>query len=424
MLQRATPSHPRPGNRELLARGQAVMPGGVLASYRMPDEVAFVAACGQGSCVYDCEGNEYIDYVLGSGPMILGHRHPKVVAALHAQIDHGTQFYTLNEAAITLAEWLVAAIPCAGRVKLVLGGTDATFHALRVARAATGREKVLQFRGAYHGYHDYALMTSPISELGVPDSVADLVITGSYNNLPATVQLLERHAGELAAVIVEPVQRNTPPRPGFLEGLRAATAKHGIILIFDEVVTGFRLAWGGAQERFGVLPDLAAYGKVIGGGLALGAVAGGGELMEFMNPRRPAESYAYCTGTLNGNPLSAAAGLATLEVLSEPGTYRKLEDLARLLRTGLSEAAAQASFPVQIAGDSSLVGVIFASGDPFDPQTAASSDPARCQRVNSELIKHGIFVNLATKFYLSTVHDEDQIRRTVIAFQQALAAAA
>jgi glutamate-1-semialdehyde 2,1-aminomutase len=424
MLQRVTPPDPHPGNRELLARGQAVMPGGVLASYRMPDEVAFVAARGQGGCVYDCEGNEYIDYVLGSGPMILGHQHPKVVAALHAQIDHGTQFYTLNEAAIALAEWLVAAIPCAGQVKLVLGGSDATFHALRVARAATGREKVLQFRGAYHGYHDYALRTSPISALGVPDRVADLVIAGPYNDLPATVELLERHAGELAAVLVEPVQRNTPPRPGFLEGLRGATAKHGIVLIFDEVVTGFRLAWGGAQERFGVLPDLAAYGKVIGGGLPLGAVAGRGELMEFMNPRRPPESYAYCTGTLNGNPLSAAAGLATLRVLSEPGTYRKLAALARLLRSGLSEAAARASFPVQIVGDSSLVGVLFASGDPFDPQTAAGSDAARRQRVNSELIKHGIFVNLATKFYLSTVHDEDQIRRTVTAFQQALAAAA
>jgi glutamate-1-semialdehyde 2,1-aminomutase len=400
------------------------MPGGVLATYAMPDAVACVVAHGSGSLVYDLEGNEYIDYVLGSGPMIVGHCHPQVTAALEEQLSRGTQFYTLTEPAIELCELLVAAIPCADRVKLVSSGAEATFQALRVARAATGRDKVLKFRGAYHGHHDYAMYGSGMATAGIPSVVADAVVTGTYNDANSATALIEQHRGELAAVIVEPVQRNTSPREGFLQALRDATAANGIVLIFDELVTGFRVAWGGAQERFGVTPDLATYGKAIGGGLPVAAVAGREDLMRHLDPRHSAESdYVYCSGTLNGNPLGAAAGVATLKVLGAPGVYAHLESTAERLREGLRDAAAAADFPVQVVGEGALAAVLFADGDPLDPATAGRSDAARRRRTELELLRRGIFVNLPAKFYLSTEHDEAQIDATVAAFREALAVA-
>ncbi|HWI70969.1 MAG TPA: aminotransferase class III-fold pyridoxal phosphate-dependent enzyme, partial [Baekduia sp.] len=384
-----------PRSSELLGRARQVMPGGVLATYAMPDEVACVISHGAGGRVYDLEGNEYIDYVLGSGPMIVGHSHPQVVAALERQISRGTQFYTLTEPAIELSELLVAAIPCADRVKLVSSGAEATFQALRVARAATGRDKVLKFKGAYHGHHDYAMHGSGMATAGIPGVIDDALVTGTYNDADSAVELIERHRDELAAVIVEPVQRNTSPRDGFLQALRDATAANDVVLIFDEMVTGFRVSWGGGQERFGVIPDLATYGKAIGGGLPVAAIAGREELMRHLDPRRSAEpDYVYCSGTLNGNPLGAAAGLATLKVLGAPGAFARLEAIADRLRAGLSEAAACASFPVQVVGEGAMAGVLFADGDPLDPTTPGRGDAARRRRTEIEMLRHGIFINL------------------------------
>jgi glutamate-1-semialdehyde 2,1-aminomutase len=224
---------------------------------------------------------------------------------------------------------------------------------------------------------------------------------------------------------VEPVQRNTSPRDGFLAALRKATAEHGIVLVFDEMVTGFRVAWGGGQERFGVLPDLATYGKAIGGGLPVAAVAGPAELLRHVDPRRAADpGYVYASGTLNGNPLGAAAGLATLRVLRAPGVYERLEAIGDRLRTGLIAAAADAPFPVQVVGEGAMAAVLFADGDPLEPATAARSDPQRRRRVELELLRRGIFVNLPAKFYLSTEHDEAQIDSTVSAVRQAIELAA
>jgi glutamate-1-semialdehyde 2,1-aminomutase len=398
------------------------MPGGVAATYAMPPEVASVMAYGAGSWLYDLDGNRYIDYVLGSGPMIVGHCHPHVVAAVERQLSRGTQFYTLTEPVIELCEMLVAASPCADQVKLVSSGAEATFQALRVARAATGRDKVLKFRGAYHGHHDYAMEGSGLATAGIPSVVSDALLTGTYNDAASAVELIERHRGELAAVIVEPVQRNTSPRDGFLQVLREATAANDVVLIFDEMVTGFRVAWGGGQERFGVTPDLATYGKAIGGGLAVAAVAGREDLMRHLDPRRSSEAgYVYCSGTLNGNPLGAAAGVATLEVLGAPGVFARLDAIAERLRAGLRDAAVGAAFPVQVVGEGAMAAVLFADGDPLDPATAARSDAARRRRVEVELLRRGIFVNLPAKFYLSTAHDEAQVDATAAAFGEALA---
>jgi glutamate-1-semialdehyde 2,1-aminomutase len=401
------------------------MPGGVVATFAMPPDVACVMSHGDGSRVYDLEGNEYIDYVLGSGPMLVGHRHPDVVAALQAQMDRGTTFYTLTTEVVELCETLVAASPCAEAVKLTSSGAEATFYALRVARAATGRAKILKFNGAYHGHHDYAMADSGLRTAGIPDEIRDLVITGTFNDTASACRLIERHADELAAVIVEPVQRNTSPREGFLSALRESTSAHGIVLIFDEMVTGFRVAWGGGQERFGVIPDMATYGKAIGGGLPVAAVAGRQDLMDHLDPTQASSAgYVYCSGTLNGNPLGAAAGLATLRVLSAPGTYDALERVAESLRSGLRQAAATVDYPVQVVGEGAMAGVIFADGDPLDPATPTRSDAERRAKVATELIRRGIFVNLPAKFYLSTEHDDEQVQATVAAFADAIAAAA
>lgn len=407
-----------------LDRARRAMPGGVMATFKMPDELACVISHGDGSRLYDLEGNEYIDWVLGSGPMIVGHRHPDVVAAVQAQLEKGTTFYTLTTEAVELCEALVAASPCADAVKLTSSGAEATFYALRVARAATGRRKVLKFKGAYHGHHDYAMADSGLRTAGIPGEIHELMVTGTYNDAESACKLIERHADELAAVIVEPVQRNTSPRDGFLQALRDATAAHGIVLIFDEMVTGFRIAWGGGQERFGVIPDLATYGKAIGGGLPVAAVAGSQELMEHLDPTRSSsDGYVYCSGTLNGNPLGAAAGLATLRVLSAPGTYEALERIAEALRRGLREAAATVDYPLQVVGEGAMAAVIFADGDPLDPATPTRSDAARRAKVDAEMLKRGMFVNLPAKFYVSTEHDEEQVQATVDAFAEAITAA-
>ena len=408
----------RAGSAELLRRARRVMPGGVLGSYVMPDEVAFVISHGRGSKVYDLEGREYVDYILGSGPLVLGHAHPSVVEAVRRQVELGSQFYALNEPALALAEKLQAAIPCAGLVKFTSTGAEATFYALRLARAFTGRETIMRFEGGYHGHHDYSALGTTA---GIPSPIEEGVVTARFNDLETTTGLIEEHRDALAAVIVEPLQRVIPPRPGFLEGLREATRRHGILLIFDEVVTGFRLAWGGAQGRYGVVPDLACYGKIIGGGYPLAAVAGHTDVMSLADPRDRGERYVYVSGTLNGNPLGAAAGLATLEVLEGGDAYERLDRTGERLRRGLREIAATLPRPVQVLGDGALAGVAFTDGDVSDPGVVAASDRATTQALERELLRRGVLANLATfKLYLSLVHDDGDLDRTLDAFEDAL----
>jgi glutamate-1-semialdehyde 2,1-aminomutase len=406
--------------KDLLDAARA-MPGGVLGTFAMPRGHEIVVERGEGARVYDVEGNEYVDFVMGSGPLLVGHAHPEVVAAVVAQVQRGTHFYVATEAAIEFAERLVSGIPCAEEVKLTSSGAEATFYAMRLARAHTGREKILRFKGAYHGHHDYAAIGTTA---GIPAAVASTVLTAPYNDLEAASAILDRDGSDVAAIIVEPLQRIISPRPGFLQGLRELADAHGAILIFDELVTGFRIAWGGGQERYGVRADMATYGKVIGGGFPVAAVAGPAQIMQLANPRARGERYVYFSGTLNGNPTGAAAGAATLDVLERPGTYEGLEAIGDRLRDGLRGIAETLPYPAQVVGEGALVGLLFAEGDPYDPDTLANSDKARTTRLDAELIQRGFLTNMASKIYLSTAHTDQDIDAALDAMAEALPALA
>jgi glutamate-1-semialdehyde 2,1-aminomutase len=303
-------------------------------------------------------------------------------------------------------------------VKFTSTGAEATFQSLRLARAATGRDAVLRFRGSYHGHHDYGL-SAPSA--GVPTSVTDTVVTGEFNDIDGTRSLVERHHGQLAAIIVEPFQRAIPPAPGFLESLRELCDEHGVLLVFDEVVTGFRLGWGGAQARYGVTPDLASYGKIIGGGLPLGAVAGRRDLMALSDPAHKGADAVYFSSTLNGNPLAAAAGLATLDVLHHTDAYRVLEQRGDELRAALREAAADSPKPIMITGAGAMVGVTVGSGDQYDPAVHRAADAGARKRLETEMVRAGVFANLGARMYLSTAHTPAHIAAAADALRTAAA---
>lgn len=405
-----------------LQRAHRVLPGGVIGTYVMPKKYETVIASGDGAYVVDVNGVSYIDYILGSGPMIAGHRHPKVLEAIRRQAELGTQFYTLSSTVIEFAERLVDAIPCAEQVKLTSTGAEATFYAMRVARAATGRDKILKFGGAYHGHHDYAMPRSALVTAGTPAVVEQTLVTSTFNDFDATRAAIEENAHDLAAVIVEPVQRHTSPRPGYLEFLREITAKHGIVLIFDEMVTGFRVHLEGGQGLFGVKPDLATYGKAIGGGLPVAALAGGNELMRHLDPRhKDSAGYVYMSGTLNGNPLSAAAGIATLDLLQEQDAFERMALISARLRDGLREAMKSAGVTGHVLGVGAMASVLFADGDPYDTATAAASDPVLRSRADEGMAARGVLVNLPAKFYVSMAHTDADIDVTVRAFSETLA---
>lgn len=419
-------------NKELLRRAYDLLPGASLGSFYLPEAHEFVIARGEGSKVWDAEGRAYVDLIMGSGPMILGHAHPEVVGAVREQIGRGSTFYGLNDAAIDLAEKIVQASPCAEALKFCGSGAEATFYALRLARAATGRSKILKFEGGYHGHHDYAMLSvtparpapfpTPVADsAGIPESVEREVLIAPFNDLTATTQIIEQHRGDLAAVIVEPLSRMLEPRPGFLEGLREATRRHGVVLIFDEVVTGFRIAWGGAQEIYGVVPDVACYGKIIGGGLPLAAVAGRRDVMELSNPRKKGSpDYVYASGTLNGNPVSAAAGLATLRVMRQPGTYDRLNAVGDALRAGLRDIAQRLDIPAQVLGRGPLANIYFTPDPVVDYRSSQKNDSRTTQQLGRALLERGVLTNLTAKMYLSLAHSDADIAAAVAAFEEGL----
>lgn len=419
---------------ELTARAARVFPGPSLGTFTMPPALPFVAAWGAGSTLYDVDGNAWLDYVLGSGPLILGHAHPAVVEAVQRQAARGSQFYTLNEPIVALAERLVEAIPCAEKVKFVSTGSEATFLAMRLARGFTGRDKVLKFEGGYHGHSDYAVVAyaprgdvvypvAPPDSAGVPRGAAGEMLVAPFNDAALATEVIEQYRDELAAVIVEPFQRIIPPQPGFLAALRRATAANNVLLIFDEVVTGFRLAWGGAQERYDVIPDLACYGKTIGGGYPLSAVAGRDEIMELANPgRKSASDYVYFSGTFNGNPLAAVAGLATLDELAKPGVYDRLYATAGKLAAGLEALLAETGIAAQVLWDGPIVTVLFTDRPVTDYRSAQAVDAARTRHWHDTLLAHRLLVNpVQQKWYLSTAHTDDDLARTLTAARAALA---
>jgi glutamate-1-semialdehyde 2,1-aminomutase len=419
---------------ELLAEAASLLAGGGLGVFTLPPEVDLVVAHGRGSHVTDVAGRDYVDYLLGSGPALLGHAHPEVAEAVSAQLGRGSTFYFLNEPVIRLARRLVEAVPCGEQVHFCGSGTDATFFALRAARASTGRSKILKFEGAWHGMHDYALWGTVPTEAsdypraepdsaGIPATVGESVLVAPFNDAERAVAIVEQHADDLAAVIVEPLQRVLRPAPGFLEALREVTRARGIVLIFDEIVTGFRIAWGGAQEAYGVLPDLATYGKAMSGGFPMGAVVGRAEVLAAFDARRADPAHrAWASGTFNGNPVSATAGLAALDVLARPGTYEQLHRIGGRLRRGLVEAGARHGLAVQTPGEDAVFGVRFMANErPRSWVDLLAADKELGRRWAIECVRRGVLVNPNEKFYLSIAHSDADVDRTLAAADEAFA---
>ena len=419
---------------DLLERANKYLAAGGLGLFVLPPEVNLVIAEGHGGHVTDMNGREFIDFHLGSGPALLGHGHPEIVEAVQRQVAKGSTYYFLNEPAIRLAERLVEAIPCADQIHYTGSGTEATFFALRVARAATGRQKILKFEGGWHGMHDYALWgtvpsrPSPYPNAepdsrGIPEAVRGQVLVAPFNDAAGAVTMIEEHARDLAAVIVEPLQRVLTPVPGFLEAVRDVTRRLGIVLIFDEIVTGFRIAWGGAQERYGVVPDLATYGKAMSGGFPMAAIAGRQELMQHLNVERVERSrLVWASGTLSGNPVSATAGVVALDILSRPGVYDHLHHIGGRLRRGIEGLGARHGIAVQAPGEDAVFGVRFTDRRPLRTWAdLLTSDTAINRRWSIELVKRGILVNHNEKFYISVMHTDADVDRTLEACDEAFA---
>jgi glutamate-1-semialdehyde 2,1-aminomutase len=418
-------------SERLFAQAQKYMPGGVnspVRAYKAVGGNPVFFARGEGALVYDVDGNEYIDYVASWGPLILGHAAPEVVRALKECAEFGTSFGAPTELETELARLLVEALPAVEMVRLVNSGTEATMSALRLARAYTGREKIVKFEGCYHGHVDALLVKAGSGALtlgiptspGVPVDTAQNTIVADFNDPDGLRDLFARHGEEIAAVIVEPVPGNMgviPPRPGYLQELRALTAQYGALLIFDEVITGFRVAYGGAQSLYDVHPDLTCLGKIIGGGLPVGAYGGRREIMELVAPSGP----VYQAGTLSGNPLAMTAGIVTLKTLAQPGTYEELERKAARLAAGLKEAAHTAGAEVFFTRVGSMLCTFFQPGPVTDFASAMRSDTARYARFFRALLERGVYIAPAQfeAMFVSTAHTDEHIDRTVAACTEA-----
>ncbi len=383
---------------EWINRARAVLPAAGFGNF----DASIVIARGAGSRVWDENGQEYVDYLIGSGPMLLGHGDPEVMEAVLEQLPQGMTFFANNARGIELAEAIVDAVPCCEQVRFVTSGGEADMYALRLARAFTGKSKILKFEGGYHGMSAEAQMSlAPAREVnfptpvpdsaGIPQGVADEMLIAPFNDLDAVASLLAEH-GDVAALIVEPLQRIVPPRPGFLQGLRDLCDKHSVLLVFDEIVTGFRLAYGGAQERYGVTPDIVTLGKIIGGGFPLAALGASAEIMShFDKDAVGAENWLMQLGTLSGNPIAAAAGLKTMEILRRPGQYDRLRDIGQQLMNMQSEALTQAGIGHRVCGDPTLFDIFFTPAEPVDYRSAKHRDPKLNEIWNAQLRARGVF---------------------------------
>jgi len=425
-------NHPLPHADDTLSHDAAYeiaercLPGAGLGGYSLPEDVRFVIREGRGSRLRDLRNREYIDYVGGAGALILGHAHPAVTEAVIEQAPKGLhQFGTLSEPAVQLAAELVAAIPCADKLIYTTTGSEATFYAMRLARAFTGRNKILKFEGAYHGNHDYSVFATFPRALsnypqgvpdsgGVPEVLQSQVLISPYNDLEAVGQLVAEHGKDLAAIIVEPVQRIIFPQPGFLEGLRKLCAEHDIVLIFDEVVTGFRLGWGSAQGHFGVTPDLASFGKIVGGGGPLGCVAGRAEIIDLARPQLKGQSnYAYINGTLHGNPVAAAAGRATLAELRKPGFYQRLHQKADDLCRECQAVLERHGVPAITTGAGSLWQTLFLDRPPVNQADMLRADMNRTRNLDLECLREGLYILPGVRRFISAVHDDRDLEDTL-----------
>jgi glutamate-1-semialdehyde 2,1-aminomutase len=400
-------------------RALAVFPAGNSnGEYGLPDERIVVMERGLGHRLWDTAGKEYLDFSLGWGSCLVGHARPEVVEAVRTQASLGSNFAYLNSHVLELAEEIRRAVPGVERLRFCASGTEATMYCQRLARALTGKGKILKFEGAYHGANEAGvtslfpnkLLDFPEPELtsaGTPGAKHDLLVA-PYNDLATTEAILADHAGDLAAVIAEPLQRCTPPEPGFLEGLRAACTRHGVLLIFDEVVTGFRLAYGGAQEYYGVVPDLVAYGKALGGGYPIGAFGGQRQIMELVNEHRiGGDDYVWMASTLGGNPVSTAAAAAALSVFRQAGTYDRLHAMGHHLRAAMRQVLERRQVTGQVIGDGPLAQLVFSPDPVTDYRSTRKGDRALGRALMLALFDRGVFLNpMGTKLYLSVAHDE------------------
>jgi glutamate-1-semialdehyde 2,1-aminomutase len=412
-------------SQRLFKKAQELIPGGVNSPVR-----AFKAVGGnplfiqkaKGSKIYDVDGNSYIDYVLSWGPLILGHAHPKVVSALKKAVERGTSYGAPTSLEIELAGLVLKAYPSMDMVRMVNSGTEATMSAIRVARGFTGRDKVIKFEGCYHGHADGLLVKagSGATTFGVPDSpgvpksYAQETITLPFNDTEALKRIISEDWKSIACVIIEPVVGNIGcvlPKPGFLETLREITTRHGIVLIFDEVMTGFRVSYGGAQEYYSITPDMTCLGKVIGGGLPVGAYGGKKEIMSMVSPAGP----VYQAGTLSGNPLAMTAGIETLKILSKSKTYKTLEKISGLLEKGLTDAAKKAGVKTKFYRAGTMFCTYFTDTDIVDYTTAKTSDTAKFSKFFSKMLEKGIYI-APSQFeagFTSLAHTEQDIEKTV-----------
>jgi glutamate-1-semialdehyde 2,1-aminomutase len=423
-------------SEEIFQAAQKLMPGGVSSPVR-----AFRSVGGQpivfdrvkGAYAWDVDGNRYIDYVGSWGPAICGHAHPEVIAALHEALDRGTSFGAPCALENRLAELVIEAVPSVEMVRFVNSGTEACMSVLRLMRAFTGREKVVKFEGCYHGHADMFLVKagSGVATLGLPDSpgvprsVTANTLNAPYNDLEAVKRLFADNPGEIAGVILEPVVGNAgfiTPEPGFLEGLRQITREQNALLVFDEVMTGFRISYGGAQAKFGITPDLTTLGKVIGGGLPVGAYGGRAEIMAMVAPAGP----MYQAGTLSGNPLAMTAGIKTLELLKQPGSYERLETITRRLSDGIQAAAREAGLPICGGSVSAMFGFFLCEGPVRNFEEAKATDTAKFARLHRGMLERGIYLAPSSfeAGFTSLAHSDADIEATIAAFRDAFAAVA
>jgi len=412
-------------SRAAFDRARCLMPGGVsspVRAYKAVGRTPIFVKQGRGATVSDVDGNTYIDYVMSYGPLILGHAPEAVVKAIEQAARSGASFGMPTEAESELAELIISALPSVDLLRFVNSGTEAVMSAIRLARGATGRSRVIKCTGCYHGHSDSLLvqagsgaMTLGVpSSPGVPESITSHTLLVPFNDLDAVRRVMETHRGEIACMVVEPVAGNmgcVPPEAGYLQGLRALCDEHGVLLMFDEVMTGFRVAWGGAQNLYDVKPDLTCLGKVVGGGLPCAAYGGREDLMRRMAPDGP----IYQAGTLSGNPLAMAAGLATLRALADGQAYRRLETLSSRLAAGLIESAAKAGVPVQVTRVGSMICPFFAAAPIRNYETAVSCDTARFTTFFNAMLASGVVLppSQYETWFVSTAHDETSIDATI-----------